>query len=325
MLTLNYGGVLYDRTLALLAGTAGAGEVKLDYNVVPDIAELFKRVCADAEFEAAEISLSSLTSMVSRGDDRYVGIPVFPSRCFRHSFIFVRSDRGIKEPRDLAGKLVGIEEYGMTAAVWIRGLLEHDFGVPPGEMRWRFGGLTTPARHERIPLSLPKDIELEPIPQDRALEEMLFAGDLDALVATGIPAQFEPTGGPVERLFGDYQEVERRYFQRTKIFPIMHTVAVRRDVYGKRPDAPSLLLDAFREAKDAARERLYDLHSLAVQLPWLGAELEVIDELFAGDPFPIGFDENLHVLQTLVEYSHEQGLSDRQVDPRELFAPETLP
>lgn len=324
MLKLNYGGVLYDRTLALAAGVAGKDKVRLEYNVVPDIAELFKRVCADAEFEAAEISLSSLTSMVSRGDDRYIGIPVFPSRCFRHSFIFVRSDRDIDEPKDLVGKLVGIEEYGMTAAVWVRGLLEHEFDVPPKAMRWRFGGLTTPQRHERLALALPPEIELEAIPGDRALEEMLFAGDLDALVATGIPHAFDPKGGPVKRLFPNYREVERDYLQRTGIFPIMHTVAVRRDVYEKHPETPAILLQAFHEAKDIARERLYDLHSLAVQLPWLGAELELIDELFGGDPFPIGFDENVATLETLVKYSYEQGLSARLVDPRELFAPETL-
>lgn len=323
MIRLNYGGVVYDRTLALMSGRAGEGRIGLDYNVVPDIAELFKRVCADAEFEAAEISLSSLTSMISRGDDRYIGIPVFPSRCFRHSFIFVRGDR-IQEPADLAGKRIGVEEYGMTAAVWVRGVLEHDFGVPPSAIHWRFGGLATPARHERLPLELPDDVELEPIPADRALEEMLFSGDLDALVATGIPAQFDHRRGPVKRLFENYLEVERDYFKRTGIFPIMHTVGVRRDVYERHPEAPGLLLDAFREAKELSRERLDDLHSLAVALPWLGAELEQIEELFDGDPFPFGFEANARVLETLVGYSYEQGLSSRRVDPRELFAPEVL-
>lgn len=322
MLELNYGGVVYDRTLELMAGPIG--EVKLRYNVVPDIAELFKRVCADAEFEAAEISLSSLTSMISRGDDRYVGLPVFPSRCFRHSFIFVRSDRGIDEPKDLAGRLVGVEEYGMTAAVWMRGILEHEHGVAPKDIRWRFGGLTSPARHERIPLQLPEDVEHSPIPNDRALEEMLFAGDIDALIATGIPEQFDHTGGPVKRLWADYQEVETAYYERTKIFPIMHTVAVRRDVYEQHPEAPAQLLEAFKEAKRISRERLYDLHSLAVQLPWLGTELERVEDLFGGDAFPIGFEENEMVLDTLLGFNYEQGLSERRVEPRELFAPETL-
>lgn len=320
---LNYGGVVYDRTLALVADTVGGDRISLDYNVVPEIGELFRRVCADAEFEAAEISLSSLTTMISRGDDRYIGIPVFPSRCFRHSFIFVRSDRGIERPADLAGKRIGIEEYGMTAAVWMRGIFEHEYGLAPKDVKWRSGGLIAPGREERIPLDLPAEIDFDHIPDDRALEEMLFAGDLDGLVATGVPAQFDHNGGPVKRLFEDYVEVERDYFSRTGNFPIMHTVAVRRDVYERHPEAPALLLEAFREAKALARERLYDLHSLAVQLPWLGAELERVEDLFDGDAFPIGFEENREVVGTLTRYNFEQGLSERLVDPAELFAAET--
>jgi 4,5-dihydroxyphthalate decarboxylase len=323
--TLHYGGVIYDRSLALLMGVVKPKGMQLHYEVVSDISELFRRVCADAEFEAAEISLSSLTAMVSRGDDRYIGIPVFPSRCFRHSFVFVRTDRGIGGPTNLAGKLVGVEEYQMTAAVWIRGFLDHDYGVPPKALRWRYGGLTSPGYRPRLPLSLPSEIDIQPIPGDRALEEMLYAGDLDALVTTAVPQRFwSDPRGPVRRLFEDYRAVEREYFQRTGIFPIMHTVALRRDVYEARPETAVALLDAFREAKEVAHNRLTDLNALAVELPWLSSDLEELNALFGGDAFPIGFEPNAHVLATLVRWSYEQGLSSRLVDPHELFAPETL-
>lgn len=323
--TLHYGGIIYDRSLALLTGVVAPKGMLLNYEVVPDITELFRRVCADAEFEAAEISLSSLMAMISRGDNRYVGIPVFPSRCFRHSFVFIRTDRGIEGPADLAGKVMGVEEYQMTAAVWIRGFLEHDYGVPPDAIRWRYGGMTKPGYRPRLAHSLPPEINIELIPQDRALEEMLYAGELDALLTTAVPQRYRAGDtGLVTRLFRNYRAVEAEYFQRTGIFPIMHTVAVRRDVYEARRETASALLEAFKEAKALAHDRLVDLNALAVELPWLGADLEELDALFGGDAFPIGYEPNAHVLETLAAYSHEQGLSSRLIDPRELFAPETL-
>jgi 4,5-dihydroxyphthalate decarboxylase len=239
--------------------------------------------------------------------------------------VFIRADRCIDGPGDLTGKLVGVEEYQMTAAVWIRGFLEHDYGVPPSRVRWRYGGLTKPGYRARLALSLPPEIDIESIPPDRALEEMLYAGDLDALVTTAVPRRYQSgEQDVVRRLFSDYRAVEAAYFRRTGIFPIMHTVAIRRDVYETRRGIASALLEAFKESKRLARDRLTDLNALAIELPWLGAELEELGTLFGGDAFPIGYEPNAHVLQTLAAYSYEQGLSGRLVDPRELFAPETL-
>lgn len=323
-LSLRYAGVSYlDRTRAIERGEVQPDGVELSFVEFTRVGDLFRRMVQDAEFEVAEMSLSTLCMLVSRGDDRLVGIPVFPSRAFRHSQIYVHRSSGIREPADLAGRRIGVPEYQMTAAVWIRAHLEHEYGVPPSAIRWQVGGLKTPEYQERLSHGVPDDVTLERIPADRALEPMLAAGELDGMIHAHAPDPFREGNPDVVRLFPDYRAVEADYFRRTRVFPIMHTVVVRRDVYEASPWVARALLDAFEESKRRGRARLRDMDTLAVMHPWLADEVDTVTEAFGGDPFAYGFGANLHVLEALAGYSHEQGLSARRVDPHEVFAPET--
>lgn len=322
---LTYAGLLYwDRTLALDTGEVRPEGVELTYVRFSDPGELFRRQCQLAEFPAAEMSASSYLAMVSRGDDRFVGIPVFPSRHFRHAQVYVNRSAGIRRPEDLRGRKVGILEYQMTAALWIRAFLEHDYGVRPADVAWLTGGLREPEFHERMPLELPGEVSLEHIPAGRTLEGMLRDGDIDALVSAFPPQGLGSPDVPVDRLFTDYRSVERDYFARTGIFPIMHLVVLRRDVYEQHRWLARVLYDAFCSAKLLGSERLHQITGLAVSLPWLEAELDETERLFGGDAFPYGIAANLRVLDALRSYAYEQGIAARAVSREELFAAETL-
>jgi 4,5-dihydroxyphthalate decarboxylase len=324
-LVVNYGGLRYlDRTLALETGEISPAGVDLNYIVPPSIGDLFRAMAAHAAFDAAEMSLSTLMVLIGKGDDRLVGIPVFPSRAFRHKQIYVNTKSGISEPQDLVGRLVGVSEYQMTAALWVRAHLQHDYGVRPEQIRWRSGGLHTPSNVVRTPIQLPADVELERIPDGETLEDMLFDGRIDALVSTEPPRAFVARRSEVRRLFPDARSVELEYFKRTGFFPIMHTVVVRRDIYQAHRWIAMSLLNAFNEAKRLGYERLKYQGAYAVALPWLSSEAEELDALFGGDPFPYGFPSNLRILEAMTAYAHEQGLTPRRLEPRELFATEAL-
>lgn len=322
---LTYAGLLYwDRTLALATGEVQPEGVELTYVRFADPGELFRRQCQHAEFPVSEMSAASYLAMISRGDDRFVGIPVFPSRHFRHAQIYVNRSAGIGRPEDLRGRKVGILEYQMTAALWIRAFLQHDYGVRPGDVAWLTGGLRDPEFHERMALELPAEVSLERIPRDRSLEGMLCDGDIDALVSAFPPRALGQPGSPVDRLFPHYRQVERDYFTRTGIFPIMHLVVLRRDIYRQHRWLARVLYDAFCAAKQLGRERLHQITGLAIALPWLEAELEETDRLFGGDAFPHGVAANRRTLDALTQYAHEQGIAARTLTGEELFAPETL-
>ena len=319
-----YGGVEYlDRTLSLQTGAVAPAGIDLNYVVVPGIGDLFRRVAQFAEFDAAEMSALSYFMMLARGDRRFVAIPVFPSRSFRHSQVYVNSNTGIKKPEDMIGRDIGILDYQMTAAMWIRAFLRHDHGVLQSMVRWWSGGLYTPDFAERMPMTLPPDIQLKRIPERETLEGMLSAGNLDALVTVEPPRAFLAGSADVRRLFPDYREVELEYFRRTGFFPIMHLVVIRRDVYEKNRWIAVSMVDAFEQAKNMGRARMHYQGAYAVGLPWLNAEMEVIDKLFGGDAFPYGVTKNRKILEQMVLYAHQQGLTERQLDVDELFAPET--
>ncbi len=323
-LPLAFGGVDYlDRTHALATGEVSPLGVDLNFQSLA-ISELFRRMCRNAEFEAAELSMSSYMVMRSQGDDRFVAIPVFPARAFRQRQIYVGADSGIEKPEDLAGKLVGLREYQITAALWIRAFLQHDHGVEPGAIRWRYGGVETPYWAERLEHPPPPGVELERIPEDRSLVGMLEAGELDALALTHAPKLFHDGSPAIRRLFSDYRPIEEDYFRRTGLYPIMHTVVIRRDVYAANPWLATSLLRAFEEAKAVGRRRTHDMDVLAVSDPWWEPELAAVDALFGGDPFPYGLAANLAAVEAMTQYSFEQGLSARKLDPLELFASETL-
>lgn len=312
----------WDRTRPLMDGSVRVQGVDLNYIVVP-LRDLFRRVARDAEFEAAEMSLSTYVALAGRGDRRFVGIPVFPSRNFRHSYLFVNAKAGIEKPEDLRGRRIGVPEYQMTAALWIRAFLQHDYGVHPRDMEWFTGGLATAGYTERAHLTLPPDIRLSVIPEHRHLEEMLDAGDLDALIAPVRPQSLVRREGKVRRMFPNARQVEKDYFRRTGIFPIMHTVVLRRDVYEANPWIAANLFEAFERAKRQGRERLLVTGPLAVALPWVPDDLEEIDEVFGGqDPWVYGIAPNRKVIQALIDYSLEQGLATTRVAVDDLFAKE---
>ena len=320
---LRFNGVAYDRTLPLISGEVQPEGIELDYVVdLPN--PIFRRMFATDEFDASELSSSNFIIERARGDRRFVALPIFPSRCFRHNGIYVNVNAGIERPEDLRGKRMGIPEYFQTANFWIRAFLQHDYGVEPSSIQWRYGGVETPYWAERLEHPTPPGIDLQRIPADRSLVQMLEAGELDALALTHSPKLFVDASPKIRRLFPDYRPVEEDYFRRTGFFPIMHTVVIRRDVYEANRWVATSLLRAFQEAKEVGRRRMRNMDVLAVSDPWWETELEAVDSVFGGDAFPYGFAANASILEAMTQFSSEQGLSQRKLDPAELFAPETL-
>ena len=313
----------YDRTRALLEERISVDGIELNYlNLV--VEETFFRMLRHREFDVAEMSLSSYTISLFREDPPFIAIPVFPSRSFRHSCIYINADSGIREPKDLIGKRIGNPEYQMTAPVWIRGIFSDEYGVPVTSSTYFQGGEEEPGRPEKLPLKLPPEIQVRPIPLDRTLAAMIASGEIDALYATRAPSTFKTAPDKVRRLFENYQAAEREYFQKTKIFPIMHVIVIRRDVYEENPWVAQSLFKAFTLAQREAYEDLRETAALKVMLPWLVWHTEETEKMLGRDFWPYGLEPNLDNLSTFLRYSFEQGLSKRQLMPKELFAPESL-
>jgi 4,5-dihydroxyphthalate decarboxylase len=254
----------------------------------------------------------------------FIAIPVFPSRFFRHSSIYVNAAAGIRTPKDLIGKRIGNPEYQMTAPAWIRGILAEHYGVPVTSVTYFSGGEEESNRPEKLALDLPADIRVERIGPKQTLSAMLASGELDALYTARMPSSFAKGDGKVKRLFENYVEVEKRYFRDTGIFPIMHTVAIRRDVYEKHRWIAQSLTKAFIAAQREAYGDLYQTAALKVMLPWLIAHVEETRREMGADFWPYGLEANRKTLATFLRYSHEQGLAKRILEPEELFAPEAL-
>jgi 4,5-dihydroxyphthalate decarboxylase len=313
----------YDRTRALMEGRVAIDGVELNYLNLP-VEETFFRMLRHREFEAAELSLSSYTVSLFRENPPFIAIPIFPSRFFRHSCIYVHAGSGIMEPKDLIGKRVGNPEYQMTAPVWIRGILSDEYGVPVTSVTYLSGGEEQPGRTEKIALSLPPEIRLEAIPSDKTLSRMIETGEIDALYTARAPSTFNNGSGKVRRLFGNYAAVEREYYRKTGIFPPMHIIAIRRDVYDANPWVAQSLSKAFVAAQKDAYEEIRSTAALKAMLPWLTDHVEETEKLMGRDFWPYGYEANVNALSTFLRYHHEQGLSKRQLTPKELFAPESL-
>lgn len=313
----------YDRTRALLEERTPVDGIDLNYINIP-VEETFFRMIRHREFDVAEMSLSSYTLSLFREPKPFVAIPVFPSRCFRHSCIFINRNSGIYEPQDLIGKRVGNPEYQLTACVWIRGILSDEYKIPVSGVTYFRGGEETPGRTEKQTVSLPPEIRLENIPEDKTLSQMLDAGEIDAIYSPRTPSSLSHGTGNVRLLFEDYEKVERAYYQRTKIFPIMHTVVIRREVYEKYPWVAQSLYKAFALAQREVYEDLYETAALKFMLPWLVRHAEETRSLMGKNFWPYGLEANIHTLNTFLRYSHEQGLAKRLLTPQELFVPETL-
>ncbi|MCC7326912.1 MAG: ABC transporter substrate-binding protein [Burkholderiales bacterium] len=322
-LPLTLGCWNYDRTRALVDGSVVADGIDLNYLDMP-VEETFFRMLRHREFDVAELSLSSYTVSLFREPRQFIAIPVFPSRCFRHSSIFVNADSGIREPRDLIGKRVGNPEYQMTAPAWIRGILSEHHDVPVDSVTYVTGGEEEPGRPEKIRLELPPAIRVEGIGPTQTLSAMLREGAIDALYTARAPSSFGAGDGRVRRLFPDFRKVEQEYFRTTRIFPIMHVVAIRRDVYDAHRWIAQSLCKAFVEAQRRTYRDLRESAALKAMLPWANAEFEDAVALMGDDYWPYGFARNRDTLATFLRYSHQQGLAKRMLEPEELFAPETL-
>jgi 4,5-dihydroxyphthalate decarboxylase len=288
------------------------------------VEETFFRMARYREFEVSEMSLSSYCISLSKPERPFIAIPVYPSRFFRHSCIYVNANSGIKTAKDLIGKRIASPEYQMTAPVWIRGILADHYGVPVDAQPYLFGGEEETGRFEKIKLNLPENIKVSPIGPDQTLSQMLYDGELDALYTARMPSTYLKGDGKVVRLFENYEEVERNYFQETGIFPIMHVVVIRRDVYEANRWIAQSLMKAFLKAKELAYHDLYETAALKTMLPWLTAHVEDARKLIGKDWWSYGLEGNMKNLETFTRYHFEQGLSPKKLEVADLFAPESL-
>ncbi|MHA6631646.1 ABC transporter substrate-binding protein [Pseudonocardia sichuanensis] len=312
----------YDRFRPLRDGTVRLGGAELNFLDLP-VEETFFRMLKFGEFDIAELSLSSYTMTLSRGAS-YVAVPVFPSRAFRHSGIYVREDSPVRDPAELAGATVGVPEYQITASVWIRGILAEHHGLDVASVRYRTGGLDQAGRVEKVALDLPPAVEVQPIGPGQTLSQMLLDGELDAVYSARNPWPVNVPGGGLRRLFPDPVRVEQDYFTGTGIFPIMHTLVIRREVYDQHRWLARELVKACEAAKTVGLAGIGETAALPYALPWLWAEVERTRTVLGEDWWPYGLEANRNTLQTFLRYHHEQGLSPRCYEPEELFAPESL-
>ncbi|MCJ1432546.1 hypothetical protein MMC27_001903 [Xylographa pallens] len=318
-LPLTFACAGYDRMLALSTGEVKPEGLALNFITINHPRDVFDRMIGGREFDASEMSMSEYTTRHAAGERDLIAIPVFPSRAFRHSFIAV-NDRTIAAPQDFAGKRVGVQLYTMTAAVWIRGLLQQH-GVDLSSIEWVEGAMETPGAHGQ-PTVLPvrKPVTITRNTSGKSLSQLLEEGEIDATIGADLPPCFGKAAH-VKRLFPDFKAVEKRYYKEHGIFPIMHTVVIRRELYDKYPFIATSLYNAFNESKDLALNRMRFMGALRYMLPWLPAEIDDIDEVFGHDPWPYGVEANRKTLTALVQCLYDQSMIEKVVPVDELFAP----
>ena len=310
----------YDHVRALFDGTVPVMGVDLTVLRLP-IEEMFYRFLLRGEFDVSEISFAKLVALEAQGDSRFVPLPIFPSRVFRHSSIYVRGDGDIGRPEQLAGKRVGVPEWAQTAAIYSRGLLAHEYGVDLASIHWHQAGVNEPGRREKVTLDLPAGFRLTVV-ADRSLSEMLLAGDLDAILSARPPAPITAGDSRVRRLFADYRDVEVAYARKTGIFPIMHVIALRREVFDRDRWLAMNLFKAFDEARLRSLERAADITASFFPLPWVPDELRRARELFGADPWPYGIEANRTTIDAFLNYAFEQGVCRRRLTAETLFPSE---
>jgi 4,5-dihydroxyphthalate decarboxylase len=306
----------YDRTEPLRTGDVPFEGIDLDFQTIQNPREIFDRMGGRQEFDVSEFSSSEFISRFARGDCPFVALPVFPSRVFRHGYMYVNRKAGIASPKDLEGKRVGVPLYTMTAAVWIRGHLTHQYGVDVSTIKWLEAATNHAGSHgEPTAPPLLKPVEIAHDPKGRSLSELLAAGELDAIVGTQHPHP-HPDIAP---MFPDARTVERDFFIKTRIFPIMHLVVIRKDVYERDRTIADKLFKGFVDSKNLALERMHKGHPF--MLPWVHQDIHEVDNVFGGDPYPYGIEANRPTLQGLVDYMAEQDFIGRRIPLEELFVP----
>ncbi len=313
---------LYDRMQALYTGEVAPEGIDLEFVRIDAPRKIFDRMAGEQAFDASELSVSEFITRKSAGDDSFVAIPVFPSRTFRHSFITVNRRSSIRTPKDLEGKRIGVPLYTMTAAVWMRGHLQDDFGVDFSSVQWVEGSINSATSHGTPTLMpLVREIPIERGFHDgKSLSQLLDEGKIDAIFGTTLP-ESRRHNPDIQRLFPDFREVEKDYYKRTGIFPIMHLVAIRKEVYERHPFIASSLYRACLESKEVAYRHMRNLAALRYMLPWLTDDLDELEDVFGLDPWTYGVEANRHTLETLMRYMKEQGLIRDVLDVDELFVP----
>ena len=313
----------YDRMRPLVDGAVKVDAVDPQFMLL-EPEEIFFRAFRHAEFDVCELSLSSYCMQVAAGVASYVAIPAFPSRAFRHSAIYIRDDRGVAAPADLKGKRIGLPEYQLTANVWVRMFLKDDHGVAPSDVVWVRGGYEDPDRIEKIAVRPPAGVRLENAPSGKTISGMLAAGELDAVIGPRAPSCFRERHPNIRRLFADPQAAAVDWFKRTRIFPIMHVIGLRRRLADAHPWLPVALMKAFERSKQIALARLDDASAAKVTLPFVEEQIEAARSLIGDDFWPYGLEPNHRALERFLRQHHDEGLSTRLLSPDELFHPASL-
>jgi 4,5-dihydroxyphthalate decarboxylase len=311
----------YDRTRALIDGSIAIDGVDpIFMTLVPE--EIFFRAFRAAEFDICELSLSSYTVKTAQDNSPYIAVPAFVSRAFRHTAIYVRTDR-VKKPQDLKGRKVGLPEYQLTANVWARALLDDEYGVKPADIHWIRGGIEEPGRPEKLAIKLPPGVRLDNAPEGATISGLLEAGEIDGFIAPRPPTLVEKGHPHIGWLFPDPIAVAKDYFKRTGLFPIMHVIGVRRTLAEKHPWLPGAVFKAFEQAKAVGLEKLSDTSATKVTLPFVEEALKNARTLMGEDYWSYGVEQNRKVLDYFLGQHHSQGLSSRRVSVDELFHPGT--
>jgi len=286
--------------------------------------EIFFRALRHADYDICELSLSSYSVKTAAGTSAYVAIPVFPSRAFRHTSLYVNVNAGIDKPEDLKGKRIGVPEYQLTANVWVRLFLEEEYGIKASDVTWVRGGYEDPTRVEKISLNLPKDVELVNAPEGKTISGMLEANEIDALVGPRAPSCFDRGSPNVKYLFDDPQAEAAAWYRKTRLFPIMHTLGIRRTLVEQHPWLPMSVMKAFEKSKAIALHRLTDTSATKVTLPFIETQLRAARELMGDDFWSYGFAANEHTLNRFLAQHHAEGLSSRLLEAKDLFHPASL-
>jgi len=312
----------YDRVRAIVDGRVRIEGCDVNYITMP-VEECFERAYFHGEFDVAEIGFSPYLIALSRGVAPYVAVPAFLSRMFRHSAIYIRTDRGIEGPADLSGKTVGVPEYQMSAVMWVRGFLQDEFDIAAEDINWVQGGLESPGRRDKFPLNLPDNFPLRSA-NGAPLSQMLADGELDAVMSARRPSCFVAGHPMVRRLFPDYRQAEREYYRRTGIFPIMHAVGIRGELMARHPWLAASVYKAFVQAKRLSEAEFAETTALKIGLPWVTAEYDATREVMGDDFWSYGVGPNRKTLESMARYSYEQGLAVRLLEVEEMFAASTL-
>ncbi len=307
----------YDHVRDVLDGTVPVQGIDLTVlKLQPE--EIFYRFTHYREWDVSEMSFGKVISLISQGETGIVPIPVFPSRVFRHSSLYLPKDSKITSIEQLAGKRIGVPEWAQTASVYSRGMLMHEYGVDLKSVHWHQGGVNEAGRQEKVKLALPDGVRLTVV-KDRSLSDMLLSGDLDAVLSARPPTPFTKGAGTIRRFFADYRGAELPYWRKTGIFPIMHVIVIRRDVYEKNRWVAMNLYKALEESKNNSLERMQDVTASLYPLPWMAENTQVSKELLGEDFWPYGIEPNRKTLDAFVKYAHEQGISHRPVSVEEMF------